>query len=46
MNVGIAANTSTFYHLPDTLSHKPHDLLFPTHHDIFYSARKSPKGGC
>jgi hypothetical protein len=28
MNVGIAANTTTFYHLPDKLSHKPSDPLF------------------
>jgi hypothetical protein len=30
MNVGIAANTSTFYHLPDIPSHKPRDPLLPT----------------
>src|SRR5215204_2479697 len=30
MNVGIAATTSTFYHLPDKLSHKPRDPLLPT----------------
>src|SRR5919112_684282 len=30
MNVGVAANTSTFYHLPDKLSHKPRDSLLPT----------------
>jgi hypothetical protein len=46
MYVGIDANTSTFYHLPDKLSHKPTTHSFLTRHDIFYSARKSPEGGC
>src|SRR5687768_13585313 len=35
-NVGIAVNTSTFYHLPDNLSHKPRDPLLPTPRQLVF----------
>ena len=36
MNVGFAANTSTFYHLPHKLSHKPRNPLSRTPQQVVF----------